>query len=160
VSLPTMTVTDIATPAPGILTATLTPVGDLTIQANTAEGGVSAGDTVLATSAGTGRLITAGTNFIAYSNIRDDLDILSFANDYGEVIPLLAADEAAGLSLNLSFSGESQANLLSILADSNVGATARGDLCGSIMATPAPGALLLVVLGTTMAGWLRQRKLL
>ena len=137
----------------------MTPTGDLTIQADVASDGVSAGDTALTASAGPDSFLTAGTNYIAYSKIRNDLDILSFADDYGSVIPLLAANQAAGGSLDLSFSGDSSSDLFNLLMGTNLGRTALGNLSGELAAIPipAPGALLLAAFGTLLAGRLRRR---
>jgi hypothetical protein len=160
VDLPTMTLTNITTTAPGILTATLTPAGDLTIHADVSADATASGDTVLTASVGTGAFITAGTNFIAYSTNRDDLDILSSSDDYGATLPLIAAADTMGLLVDLSFSGESQANLFNILSGADVGATANGDTCGSIsvLPIPAPQALLLAAMGTAVVGWFRHRQ--
>lgn len=159
VSMPTMVLSDLTVVAPGILSGTLTPIEDLTIVSDTGDGGVSAGDTVMTASVAPGGFITAGTNFIAYSTRADDLDILEFAAGYGTIIPLLAANEASGLPLDLSFSGESITDLFSVLTSGNLQATAQGNVCGTIVAIPAPGTLLLVAVGTAITGWLRQRKL-
>jgi hypothetical protein len=157
VNLPTMTLSNLSVIAPGVLMATLTPTGDLTIQADAASGGVLAGDTVLAASAGPGSFLTAGTNFIAYSKISSDLDILSSADGYGTVIPQLAANQAAGGFLDLSFSGDSSTDLFALLT--GAGGTAVGNLSGDCnpIPIPSPGALLLTAMGTLLTGWLRRR---
>jgi hypothetical protein len=160
VNLPTMTLSNIATPGPGILTATLTPLGDLAIQADAASGPVAAGETVLTASVGSGTFLTMGTNYIAYSFVANDLHILSSAGGYGVVIPELAANQAAGGRLDLAFSGDSRTDLFSLLMGANPPSTVKGNMSGVINAIPipAPGALLLVALGTSLIGWLRQRK--
>lgn len=165
VNLPTMVFSDISVIAPGVLMATLTPVGDFTIQADAAGDGVSAGDTVLTASMAPSTFLTGGANFMAYSAVVDDLDILSFADGYGTVIPLLAADEAAGGFIDINFSGNSSGStdLFALLTGSDLGRTATGNTCGGLsgipgaVPIPAPCALLLTAIGTLLTGWLRQR---
>jgi hypothetical protein len=159
VDLPAMVLSDIRTIAPGVLAATLTPAGSLTVQADTTADGVSAGDTVLTASVEASTFITAGTNYIAFSAIRDDLDVLQFAGGYGQVVPALAAEDASGLPFDLSFSGDSHVDLVGLLTGTDLRRTASGNISGA-MATviPAPGALLLTALGTLLTGWLRRRK--
>lgn len=161
VNLPTMTLSNLTIVAPGVLMATLTPTADLTLQAHAASGTVAAGDAVLNASMGPGTFITAGTNFIAYSKILNDLTILSSAADYGTVIPQFAANQAAGGALDLSFSGDSSTDLFSLLAVTGLPGTAVGNLSGDCATTPvpvpSPGALLLTAVGTLITGWLRRR---
>jgi hypothetical protein len=159
VNLPTMTLSDLTVIAPGVLMATLTPAGNLTIQADAAADGAAAGDTVFAATVAPDSFITAGTNFIAYSRIADDLDVLSFAAGYGTVIPQLAAEDAAGFLLDLGFSGDSTTNLFALLAGAGATGTAVGNLSGTIASViPSPGALLLTAIGTLLTGWLRRRQ--
>ncbi len=156
VNLPTMTLTDLSIIAPGVLMATLTPLGDLTIQAD------ATSDTVLTATMTPSTFFTAGANFMAYSPIVDDLDILNSAAGYGTVIPALAADDAAGGILDINFTGNSTTDLFALLT-SDTGGTAVGNICGGLSGTPgevpipAPGALLLTAIGTLLTGWLRQR---
>jgi len=162
VNLPTMTLSNLTVVAPGVVMATLTPTGNFTIQASAASGAVAAGDTVLTATVSPDSFVSSGTNFIAYSQIAKDLTIVSSASGYGTVIPQLAANQAAGGSLDLSFSGDSTTDLFSMLTAAAMQGTAVGDLSGQSTTTapgviPAPGALLLTAVGTLLTGWLRRR---
>ena len=152
VDLPDMVISDITAVDSDLLTATLSPTGPLTIRAN------PGGATVLTASLQPGSLFVTGSTFSAYPAFADDLDVTSFDNTYGVVIPAIAALDDAGLPVDLSFTGDFECGNLRTFLLGNAG-TAQGPLSGQIFAViPSPGALLLSSLGVAAVGWLRARQ--
>ncbi len=134
------------------LTATLTPRGSLEITSNTGSA------TVMRASVGTGGMLSIGTNYVAYSDVRDDLNITFSDKNHGTVISQLVADEQRGLDLDMSFSGDAtgSVNLHDLILTKSGKAT--GTLSGQITAIPEPGTILLLGLGTGLAYRLRSKR--
>ena len=135
--------------APGIdiITADLIPITtDVSLVADAASGAVLAGDTVMAATVGTGGVLAVGTNFIAYSNQQDDLDIQTYVAGYSAVIDGFAAAELQGFDLDLSFGGDSSSSLFALL-DSMQDGSMSGTLSGQIVAIPEPATMLLLGVG-------------
>lgn len=151
VLLPTMNISGI-TDTGSQLHATLNPREAFRIQADTT------GNTVLTATMPTGRFLAVGTNFAAYSNQTDDLDIGSFTNGYGVVIPTLVNDEEMGLILDLSFSGDAVggASMYDLLRGQK--GVARGTLSGQIASIPEPATLLILGLGAALANQFRSKR--
>jgi hypothetical protein len=155
VNLPAMAVTDLQDHGM-YLTATLTPIGPLTIVSDV--GGVP----VLTASMAPGNSLFIGTNYLAYSNIRDDLDIINYVPAYSLVIDEMVAGEAGGLPLDISFSGDVAGGLDLVAALREAGGPDQltgTSLSGQITIVPVPGALLLAGVGTLAVGFLRWRVL-
>jgi len=152
VLLPTMNISGIADTG-SQLRATLNPREAFRIQADT-----GSEDTVLTATMPTGSFLAVGTNFAAYSNQTDDLDIGSFRAGYGTVIPALVADENRGLILDLSFSGDAigGANMYDLLRGQR--GVARGTLSGQISSIPEPATLLILGLGAALANQFRSKR--
>ncbi len=151
VLLPTMTVSDLDD-LNGMLTATLNPTEAFRIQSD------RDGATVLTATMESGGMLAVGTNTVAYSQQSDDLDIGSYNETYGTVIPALVADENRGLMLDLSFSGDAiqGANLYNLLRGRT--GTARGTLSGQISSIPEPATLLILGLGAAIANQFRSKR--
>ena len=154
VRLPTMTVTGI-TDRGSFLTATLNPSQSMTINSDTDK------TAVLTASLKSGGMMAVGTNTVAYSQQDNDLIITSLDKSYGVVIPGLSTDQAKGLLLDLSFSGDAirGGNLFNTLRSDS--GTVRGTLSGQISAIgviPEPPTLLLLGLGAALAGRFRSRR--
>lgn len=151
VLLPTMNVTGLDDRG-GLLAATLNPREAFRIQSDTDDA------TVLTATMKSGGMLAVGTNTVAYSQIEDDLDIGSFNETYGTVIPALVADEERGFLLDLSFSGDAVqgANLYNLLRGQS--GVARGTLSGQITAIPEPATLLILGLGAAVANQFRSRR--
>jgi hypothetical protein len=107
-----------------------------------------------------GGMLAVGTNTVAYSQIEDDLDIGSYNENYGTVVPGLVADERRGFQLDLSFSGDAiqGANLYNLLNSQDYTKVARGTLSGQITAIPEPATLLILGLGAAVANQFRSRR--
>lgn len=151
VLLPSMNITGLDDRG-GLLTATLNPREAFRIQSDTDDA------TVLTATMESGGMLAIGTNTVAYSQISDDLDIGSFNETYGTIIPALVADEERGLMLDLSFSGDAiqGANLYNLLRGQT--GVARGTLSGQITAIPEPATLLILGLGAAVATQFRARR--
>lgn len=150
INLPSMNLTNIqASNVAGVdlITASLVPIAsDLSLVADVDAGGALAGDNVMTASVGSGGFLTVGTNFIAYSNQQDDLNILSHIPGYSSVIDEFVAAEIQGFDLDLSFGGDSSSSLFSLLELLDDGAIS-GTLSGQIVAVPEPVTLSLLSLG-------------
>ena len=158
VGLPTMALSGItpgsfdpdgAGPMPSInvITALLTPNNDpLTITANAASGGVSADTVVMRASVEPGGSLTVGTNFIAYSDPSDDLDIINYVNGYSAVIDSFDDGDAQGYDLDLSFSGDAASSVFDLLDTMQDGAAVSGSLSGQIV-IPEPLTMFLLASG-------------
>jgi len=134
------------------LTATLTPRGQLEINSNP---GTSSA--VMRANVGMGGVLSIGTNYVAFSNVQDDLNITFHDPAYGTVIPQLVEDEQRKLMLDMSFSGDATGavNLHDLILTRS--GKASGTLSGQITAVPEPGTILLLGLGTGLACRLRSK---
>jgi hypothetical protein len=153
VNLPAMTISNLQDHGT-FFTATLTPTGPLTIVRNPGTGAV------LTASMDQGSSLFIGTNYVAYSSIADDLNITSHVPGYSAVIDQLAAADAGGLPIDISFSGDAAGgvDLVAVLRNSGESVRLTGtSLSGQITAVPVPGALLLAGIGALVAGYTRWR---
>ena len=151
VMLPTMRLTDIKQDG-DLLTATLVPTESFKIEA------VPGGQTVLKGDLKTGAMLAIGTTHVAYSMPDDDLDLTSADKSYGTVIPRLAADDAAGFPVDLSFTGDTIGGVnLHDLILSNRGSV-QGTLSGQVNAIPEPGTLAILAFGAALAVRLQSRR--
>jgi hypothetical protein len=152
INLPSMTLTNItSTPLPGfdIITAILVPNGSpLAIYADAASPPAAAGDLILAATVGNGGMLSIGTNFIAYSNVQDDLNVISYMSGYSNVLGGFVTAESLGYNLDLSFGGDTPSiNLLHNLLHNLNNGSVSGTLSGQITAIPEPIISVMLLLG-------------
>jgi len=155
VNLPAMTLADLQDHG-AFFTATLTPTGPLAIVSNTG------GQTVLTASMASRSSVFIGTNYVAFSNIADDLNVIDHVPAYSLVIDDLVAGDAMGLSVDISFSGDAAGGVDLVSALRSTGGSgqfAGSSLSGQLTVIPVPGAMLLVGVGALAAGCLRRRLL-
>lgn len=116
---------------------------------------------------GTGNMLSVGASYMAYTNSMDDLYNLTSIADYSVVIDGLIAAEADGMSIDLSFSGESACELYDLLkyqGDYFVTGTLSGQINAQgtqqgIVSVPVPSAVLLGSFGLACVAYIRGRKL-
>ena len=158
VDLPTMTL-DTINDAGMYLTASLTPVGpaELTITDDTGASG-----TVMTAAVGTGGSLVIGNTYVAYQMPQDDLDMLSYTPSYSATIEGFEAYDAAGISWDLSFSGQATGgkNLYGMITG-GVPDSATGTISGQMsVVVPAPAAVILAGIGICLVGWIKNRRTL
>lgn len=155
VNLPSMVLSNLQDQGT-FLTATLTPTGSLTLVRDTDD------QTVLTADMASQSALFIGTNYIAYSNIADDLDVTDYVPQYSLIIDDAAAADAAGIPIDISFSGEvaGGVDLVALLRTTGgAGGSSGSSLSGQITIIPVPGTLLLVAVGALAVGSLRRRAL-
>ncbi|MEA1949788.1 MAG: hypothetical protein U9N87_00265 [Planctomycetota bacterium] len=155
IELPDMTLTNLLVTNIGgldMVSATLIPIDpSLTINADVASGTASAGQVVMSANLMEGTFLSVGANFMAYSNVQDDLNSISHVAGYSDVIDVFAAANLAGYDVDLSFSGDASGSLSDLL-----GGTADGSVSGSLSgqitaAIPEPSTAVLC-LGFLVSG--------
>jgi hypothetical protein len=152
VQLPTMRLTQVQDKG-GFLTATLTPTEALNIES------FPGAANVLRASVGIGNSLVIGTTHVAYSQPQNDLTIISANQNYGTVIPLIAADSARGLQVDMSFTGDAEGGVDLYKLILNNRGSARGTLSGQITAVPEPATFVVLGLGAVLLSRLRSRRL-
>jgi hypothetical protein len=152
IGLPSMTLSNIQMvhlgPGFDIVTANLIAINPavLAIAADVASGPAAAGDIVMTTHVRNSGMLAVGTNFIAYSDLVDDLDVIQYVSGYSDVIDQFAALDNLGFKLDLSFSGDSSGSLYNLLSGNKDGFV-TGTLSGQIVIVPEPLTLILLGLG-------------
>lgn len=156
VNLPPMTITELQDHGT-YFTATLVPTGPFAIVSDTS------GDTVLTASVAPRSAVFTGTNFAAFSNIADDLDVIDHVPAYSVVIDGIVAGEAGGLPIDMSFSGDAAGGLdlvETLRSTDGLNLLTGTTLSGQFFVIPVPGALLLAGIGAMAMGMLRRRAML
>jgi hypothetical protein len=152
VGIPAMALSNIQTvhlgPGFDLVTANLAPMSPalLTLTADANAGSVVSGDIVMAAQVKSGGMLAVGSNFIAFSEQADDLDIVQHVANYSAVIDQFAALDTLGFNLDLSFSGDASGSLYSLLSTLHDGSV-TGTLSGQIVIVPEPMTLALLGLG-------------
>jgi len=152
VGLPSMALSNIQTinlgPGFDIVTANLTPMNPalLTIAADVASGPAAAGDIVMTAQVKNSGMLAIGTNFVAYSDQKDDLDVLQHMTGYSAVIDQFTSLDTLGFDLDLSFSGDVSGSLYNLLHNLNDGSVS-GTLSGQIVIVPEPMTVVVLGLG-------------
>jgi len=154
VDLPTMVLAGLQDHG-AFFTATLEPTGPLGLTSDTGSG------TVLTASMAQGSSLFIGTNYVAFSNIADDLDVTAHLAGYSWVIDDIVAADAQGMAVDISFSGDVAGGVDLVVALRSGGEEpfTGSSLSGQITVIPVPGAVLLVGVGTLAIGSLRRRLL-
>lgn len=156
VNLPTMTITDLEDHGT-YLTATLIPTEPFAIISNPGE------DAVLTASMTPRSALFEGANFVAFSNIADDLDVLDSVPAYSPVVDRMVAGDAEGIPFDISFSGDAAGGLdlvETLRAAHGLNLLSGTTLSGQIFVIPAPGALILAGIGAMAMSILRRRTML
>lgn len=153
VNLPAMVLTNLQDQGT-FLTATLAPTGPFTLVSDTD------GQTVLTADMTPQNALFIGANYIAYSSIADDLDVTDYVPLYSPVVDDAAAAEAAGIPIDISFSGDvaGGVDLVALLRTTGgAGGSSGSSLSGQITVIPVPGTLLLAAIGALAVDSLRRR---